>query len=210
MPPSRSGLQIDGRRLRTHRASRVALALIACACLALSACGESSDQSATAAQNQESAAYRQQRAQLLELVSCAHRRGIPLPPPTSSNKIDTRGVNLSGRRKAELSACYQSVVRKAERQQEAAAAHSNAGSTSAARRASAFKAEREQLMEIVGCARRHGIDLPEPNAHNRINTRGVKLRGHDRIAALNACVRQVASSAAAQESGPVVLGGPPG
>jgi hypothetical protein len=209
MRPTRPELQIDGRAPRT-RAGAAALALIACACLALSACSESSSPSATAAPSrQETAAYRQQRAQLLELISCARRRGIRLPPPTSANKIDTRGVNLRGHRRAELGACYQKVVHKAERQQEAKAAKSGEGGAGAAQSASTFKLEREQLMEVVSCARRHGIDLPEPDAHNRVNTRGLRLRGH-RAATLKACVGSVARSAAAQESGPVVLGGPPG
>jgi hypothetical protein len=195
------------------------------ACLGLTACGGSSGQppaAAAAAQNVQ--AYKQQRTELLELVSCARRHGIDLPEPTPQNKVNLRGVNLkSPRRKAELTACYKEVVKKTERAEQEAGAKrrgeepSAATSSAAAQRAAAFAQERERLTEVVSCARRHGIHLPEPDSRNNINTRGLNLEhGHNK-AVMDACVRAVSINASQeqealareQQNGPKRLGEEP-
>ena len=153
-------------------------------------------------------------------MSCARAHGIDLPEPTAANKISTRGVNLKGRRrKAALNACYQQAVGKAKKEHEAELAKEGKQpgaetAQSTAQSAAAFAREHEQLVEVVSCARRHGIDLPEPNAHNQVNPRGVNIKGHRREVAMSDCFHKVVSKAAAEvqaeqqerETGPRRLG----
>jgi hypothetical protein len=227
-----SSKNVHSRHATGGARATVALLLISAACLALTACGSSSGQSAAAAAAaaRNNQAFRHQRAELLELVSCAHRHGINLPEPDAANKVNTRGVNLKGRRrKAAINDCYHKVVSKATKESEAERAReagskrqgeaSPAGtSATSAQGTAAFAREREQLMEVVSCARRHGIHLPEPDAHNNINTRGANLRSRRNKAAMNACFHKVVSQAAREqeelarerETGPRRLGeGPP-
>lgn len=180
----------------------------ASACGGLTACGGSSEAAQRAKSSpspQEIEAYKKQRAELFELVSCAHRHGVPLPAPTANNRISTRGVNLkSPRRKAAINACYQQVVKKASSEEQERAAQQSppprlgeappAGQTQTApSEGAAFTQERKRLMEVVSCARKHGIHLPEPDAHNNINTRGLHLEhGHNKTV-MNTCFHEVVS-----------------
>jgi hypothetical protein len=195
-------------RTSTHRTdgvhrTAIALLLVAFACLALNACASTSDP-AKQASAQEVRLVAQEHAELAELVSCARAHGIDLPEPTASGKISTRGVNLKDpRRKAALSACYQHAVHKTTKKHEAELAKegkqpSAEAAQSSAQSAAAVQGEHERLIEVVSCARRHGIDLPEPNSHNQVSTRGVNMKGHRREAAMSDCFHKVVSKAAAQ------------
>lgn len=74
------------------------------------------------------------------------------------------------------------------------------------------------MVEVVACARRHGIHLPEPDSHNNVNTRGAHVQRPRNKAALNACARQAAAKSEAeareraqeQAAGPRRLGEEPG
>lgn len=164
----------------------------------LSACGSTVDPRAQAAAR-EAKLYHQQHVELLALVNCAHRHGINLPPPTPTNKVSTRGVNLkSPQRKAALSACYHKVVGQFAGQQSAQGAQegkSTQANQAPSQSPAAVAREHEQLMELVACARRHGIRLPEPDAQNHVNTRGVNLKGHKREVIMSRCFHAVVSHA---------------
>jgi hypothetical protein len=186
----------------------VVLLAIACACLGLSACGSTSDPvKETAARDARLAS--DQHAEAMDLVNCAHRHGIDLPEPDAQDKISTRGVNLEGpRRKAAINTCYHKAVATAERVYAAERARAGESSKPPAAAAPAqaqtqatevSASERRQLVEVVSCARRHGIDLPEPNAQNKISTRGVDVKGRRREATLSACVREVADRASSEQ-----------
>jgi hypothetical protein len=205
-------------RVRVRRAT-TSLLLVLLACTVLSACASTVNPVKQASAREVRLAG-QEHAELLELVSCARAHGIDLPEPTASNKISTRGVNLKGRRrKAALNACYQHAVSKAKKEHEAEQAKEGKqpgqeSAQSTAQSAAAFAREHEQLVEVVSCARRHGIHLPEPNAHNQVNTRGVDIKGHRREVAMSDCFHKVVSKAAAEaqaeqrerEAGPRRLG----
>ncbi len=198
----------------------MALGLTACA----GSSGRSSAEAAAAEQNAK--IYRRQRSEALELVDCAHRHGIPLPQPDpKTNGVSTVGINLkSHRRKEALSNCYHGVVRKAERVQAAErqaieAERRRRGEpplreTQSAQAGAAFAQEREHLMEVVRCARRHGIHLPEPDSHNNINTRKVNIKTPHNKNVMNHCFQEVVSkvsreqqeAARERESGPRRLG----
>lgn len=45
--------------------------------------------------------------------------------------------------------------------------------SSSVRGSAAFKHEHAELVDLVACAREHGVDVPEPNAHNKILPRGI-------------------------------------
>ncbi len=200
------------------------MSLLALAIPTLSACGSSTNPAAQAAAHEAKLA-RQERTELVELVSCAHRHGIPLPPPTPDGKILTRGVNLrSPARKAALSNCYRAVVSKATRLQEAERLREGKSAKPAGEQprnpagtAAVFAKEHEQLVEVVACAHRHGIPLPEPDTHNHINTSGVNLKGRHRETALSNCFHKVVARATReqeelaheQEGGPRRLGEEP-
>lgn len=102
-----------------HRTAAVALSIAALASCGLTACGSSSDPTPTA-QRQTSltpqqAAIRQEG--ITELVNCARRHGIHLPPPTAA------GVNVSGvkghRNEVAMSICYHHTVKVAEARERA-------------------------------------------------------------------------------------------
>ena len=199
----------------------VVLLLVALACFALNACASTPDP-AKQASAQEARLVAQEHAEALELVSCARTHGIDLPEPTASNKVSTQGVNLkSQRRKVALSACYQKVVSKAAKVHEAERAKEGKPPSEAAQSSTqntvAFQREHEQLVEVVACARRHGIDLPEPNSHNQVSARGVNTKGHRRESAMSNCFHKVVNKATAeaqteqreQEAGPRRLGEEP-
>jgi hypothetical protein len=221
----------NSRSRRTAGGARatITLLLLALACPGLTACGGSSGQSpaaaAIAAQNAK--IYKSQHAEALELVSCAHRHGIPLPPPNpTNNNISTVGVNLKiHHRQAELSNCYHRVIQKAakaqaaEREAEEAARKRRgepppreAGPSSAT-----LARERQQLTEVVSCARHHGLNLPEPDAHNNINPRGLNLESPHNKTIMNACFRNAVAKASSEqqeqeherEAGPRRLGEEP-
>jgi hypothetical protein len=201
---------------------RAALALlaIAFACIGPTACSDSStaDNRPKGPSSYEVEIFKKQRAEALALVSCARRHGIDLPAPTAKNSVSTRGVNLkSPRRKAELSNCYRQIVKKAAKEQkeeqeaqEAAPRRLGEEPTSpGGAKGNAFAQERQHLVEIVACARKHGVHLPEPDSHNNIKPGRVGKTAHGR-AVLNTCVRSVVghvtgSEPPAQESG----NGPP-
>lgn len=104
------------RRVTRAAHAAIVLPLVVFSCLTSTACGGSSATSATAASAREVRAYNQQRAELLELVSCARRHGINLSGPTAQLKVSTRGVDLrSPRRKAALNDCFHKVVNRATR-----------------------------------------------------------------------------------------------
>ena len=214
MPPRSPAPYPDSRLRRASREARPTLALfaLAFACLGLTACSGSSGgpPQARGPSPQEVETYKRQRAELVELVSCARRHGINLPPPTANNKISTRGVNLkSPRRKAAINACYQKVVQKASAEERERAEQSSPPprlgeepspreAQTAPSGAAAFAQERRRLMEVVSCARKHGVHLPEPDAHNNIKTRGLHLEhGHNKTV-MNICFHQVVSKAEAQ------------
>jgi hypothetical protein len=105
-------------RFRHRTAAGFALPLIvALASCGLTACGSSSGSSGQASQarslSPQEAATRQ--TEIAELVSCARRHGVHLPPPTAS------GVNVSGvkgrRHEEAVSACYQKALKKARQEQ---------------------------------------------------------------------------------------------
>jgi len=60
--------------------------------------------------------------------------------------------------------------------------------------------ERVELVELVGCARRHGIDLPEPNSEGKVSTKGVDLKSPQHKAELNACFHKVVGKASREEA----------
>lgn len=99
-----------------HRAALTALLILALASCGLTACGSSSGPAGQArALSPQEAAKR--RAGIVELLSCARRHGIHLPPPTEA------GVNVSGvkgrRNEEAMSACYQKVLKKSQREERA-------------------------------------------------------------------------------------------
>jgi hypothetical protein len=99
-----------------HWTTLTALLLIALASCGLTACGTSSNQASQARSlSPQEAAKR--RAGIVELVNCARRHGIHLPPPTEA------GVNVSGvkgrRHEEAMSACYQKVLKKSRREERA-------------------------------------------------------------------------------------------
>ncbi len=214
-------------RARSVVPTTAALLVLASACVGLTACGGSSNaaQQARSPSPQEIETYKKHRAELLELVSCAHRHGVPLPTPTPDNRINTEGVNLkSHRRKAALNACYQKVVNRTELEEQAEQTEHQGGprrlgeepaagqAQTGRSQGTAFKQEHERLVEVVACARRHGIHLPEPDAHNNINTRGALGTRHEKNA-MKACVRAAVNASAErqaqaqeQQSGPSRLG----
>jgi hypothetical protein len=99
-----------------HRTiAAIALLILALASCSLTACSSSDPASqARSLSPQEVAVQKKQYAGVLEIVSCARRHGIHLPPPTAA------GVNVSGvkgrRNEEAVSACYQKVIKKAARQ----------------------------------------------------------------------------------------------
>jgi hypothetical protein len=195
---------------RAHRADRsahaaVALLLISFACLGLTACSSSQSPAAAAAARSKKL-YRQERAESLDLVHCAHAHGIPLPEPNAENNVRTVGINLKGRRrKAALTFCYQKAVKKAakeleeERVREGKPAKEATTAQTSAPAATVVAQERQHLMEVVSCARRHGIHLPEPDAHNNINTRGLHLKSHRNNIVMSACFREVVGKASREQ-----------
>jgi hypothetical protein len=119
-------------------------------------------------------------------------------------------VNLkSHRRKAAINTCYQQVVKKSSSEEQERAERERppprlgeeppAGQAQTAQSSgTAFAQERKRLMEVVSCARRHGVHLPEPDAHNNINTRGLHLeKGHNKTV-MNICFHNVVSQAEEQ------------
>ncbi len=184
----------------------IALALVALACVGLSACA-SSRRGPTSAEAAQRRAYLKQRAGLLALVGCAHRHGIPLPQPTPQNTLNTSGVNLKiHNRQALLYACYQKTIQKAGQEHEAELAREAHGRSAEAAQAKAekaaqFAAEREQLIAVVRCARRHGLHLPEPDSHNNVDTRGFHIQSPHNKALMSACLRQAVSQAASAQQG---------
>jgi hypothetical protein len=102
-----------------HRTMAIALLILALASCSLTACSSSSNSASQArsASPQEIAIQKRRDAGILELVSCARRHGIHLPPPTAA------GVNVSGvkgrRREEAVSACYHKVLKKSEREAQA-------------------------------------------------------------------------------------------
>lgn len=102
--PLQSAVTGSSDRRRPIRPQPTIRTLVLLASIGLGGCGSSST-----ATRQAQLAQRE-HAQLLELVSCARRHGIPLPPPVG-NTESTRGVNLKGhRRKAVINACYQKAI----------------------------------------------------------------------------------------------------
>ncbi len=194
------------RRPHGGRYPALASLLFALACTGLAACGSTSNP-VTQASAREAKLARQEHSELVELVDCARRHGIHLPPPTAANKVITRGVNLkSRRRKAALSACYHTVIGKAAKEREAEGAREGTSAKpseeppqSPTQAAAAPAKEHDQLIEVVTCARRHGIHLPEPDAHNHVSTRGVNLKSHNRKAIMNDCLRKVVSQATKEQ-----------
>jgi hypothetical protein len=206
-----SPMHVPTRHAARSARTVVALLLVSLACAVLTACGGSADPSPTRSPSPQAVeAYKKQRVELLELVSCARRHGVPLPAPTANNKISTRGVNLkSHRRKAAINACYQKVVKKASSEEQEQAERERppprlgeeppAGQAQTAESGgTAFVQERKRLMEVVSCARRHGVHLRQPDAHNHINTRGLHLqKGHNKTV-MNICFHNVVSKAEEQ------------
>lgn len=60
--------------------------------------------------------------------------------------------------------------------------------------------ERAELVELVGCARHHGIALPEPNAEGKVSTKGLNLKSPRHKAALDACFHKVVTKASREEA----------
>jgi hypothetical protein len=178
--------------------------LLAISCLGLTACGSASDPAKRVATRKARIAY-DQHLELLDFVSCARLHGIDLPEPNAQNRVTTLGVNLkSRRRKTAVNVCYHKAVIATEQAYAAERARENASSKPPAATVPAqaqtpppaqptkiSARQHKQLVKVVSCARRHGIDLPEPNAQNKIITRGVDVKGRRREAILNACVREV-------------------
>jgi hypothetical protein len=115
-------------RYRFHQRTAVtALLTVALASCGLTACGSSSDPAAQTRSYspREAAIQKTRRRHLTELVSCARRHGIHLPPPTE------RGINVSGvkgrSREDAISACYQEVLKKAAREAGTKRAEQQAG-----------------------------------------------------------------------------------
>lgn len=211
---SNSHAQSDVRAASTT----IALLFVLLACLGLAACGSSESPSALAATK----AYKQQRAELMDLVACGRQHGIAMPAPTPDNKLDMHGVNVSSpRRKAALNNCYHKAVRTAAAEHEAEQAQKERREgpaekeAAAAQKAATFKQERKQLIELVSCVRQHGIHMPEPDAHNNINTRGLHLRSHHNNIVVTGCLHKVVGKATGeqqeqgQEQGPVQIGETP-
>jgi hypothetical protein len=182
----------------------IALLLLTFACLGLTACGSSQSPVSVAAARSNKL-YRQERDEALDLVNCARGHGIPLPAPNSKNAISTVGINLNGhRRKAALSFCYQKASEKAAKEHEEERVREGkpakeAPTDTSTQGTAAFEQEREHLLEVVSCARRHGIHLPEPDAHNNINTRGFNLKSHRNSIVMSACFREVVNKASREQ-----------
>jgi hypothetical protein len=102
-----------------HRTTAIVLLIVALASCSLTACSSSSDPATQARplSPQQVAIQKRRDAGILEIVSCARRHGIRLPPPTAA------GVNVSGvkgrSREAAVSTCYQQALKKAARQEQA-------------------------------------------------------------------------------------------
>jgi hypothetical protein len=184
----------------------IALLFIALLCLALTACGSTESSAATEAASRRARLYNQQRAELMELVNCGRQHGLAMPNPTQNNQIDMRHVNVKGkRRKAALNYCYRRAVNTASgrENQERAREESQAGPAEkaavAAQKKAQFQQERSQLEEVVSCARRHGIQLPEPDARNNINTQGLHIKSHRNRIIMRHCFGQVVARATKEQ-----------
>lgn len=203
-----------------HKRAAPALAFLALALPAsfgLAGCGGASPSPQAVAARE---ALRAQHTAVVDLTRCGRRHGIPLPAPTSNTSINLSGINMKVHgRKAALSRCYQKVVKQANEQQvrEGQGTGREAAAAQSAQQAAIFQQQRERLIEIVACARRHGIHLPEPDAHNNVNTRGANIRTPRNKATINACARQAAGTSEEEEreraqqraSGPRRLGEEP-
>lgn len=60
---------------------------------------------------------------------------------------------------------------------------------------------RAKLMTFVTCMRKHGIHMPEPDAHNNINLHGLHVKGHHYQTAGTACLAELQKTPATS-SGP--------
>lgn len=89
-----------------------------------------------------------------------------------------------------LPACFGLVACGSSTSAQNAPTEREAAEQASAQRAALFQQERQGVVELVACARRHGIYLPEPDAHNNVNTRGAHVRAPHNKAILNACARQ--------------------
>lgn len=106
------------RYLTQRRTAAIALLVGALTSGGLTACGSSSDPSGTTQArtlSPQQAAIRQ--AGIVEIMACARRHGIHLPPPTAA------GVNVSGvkgrHNEVVMSVCYHNAVKKAESKERA-------------------------------------------------------------------------------------------
>jgi hypothetical protein len=105
-----------------RKITAIALLIFTLASCSLTACSSSSNPApqARSLSPQEVAIQRKRHAGVLEIVSCARRHGVRLPPPTATS-VNVSGVK--GRRHEEVvSACYQKALKKAARQEQAEAA----------------------------------------------------------------------------------------
>jgi hypothetical protein len=115
-PPITSGV------VRRHRVVRyvwapVVLLMIALAS-GLGACGSSTDPKAPPTVRHPSHLTRNQRAELVELVRCSRRHGVPLPKPNSEGQvIISRAYLKSPQRKAIITNCIHEAAREAKRKE---------------------------------------------------------------------------------------------
>lgn len=188
----------------------ITLLAVSAASIALTACAGSSDSSAAAraATAHAEQVFNHERAQLIELVHCARQRGVHLPEPNAQNKVSTRGVDMKNPRvKATVNHCFQKVLSTIKHEEKQVREVEGKPGEEAIRTPTAsqpgtptFERERAQLMEVVHCARRHGIHLPDPNTHtNNINTHGLHINSRHNKAIISACFTHVIANATKEQ-----------
>lgn len=218
MPPSSPTLHDRASRHKIRPTARLLVLLAAVLACPLAAC--SSSRSPAQA---EAKVYQQRRAVLLELVACARQRGLNMQEPEANNSISTTGLKLNEpRRKAAMNYCFHKAQARVARESEAERSAQGQSAGQVENQAStpgspAFIAERQHVMQVVSCARRHGLNLPDPDSHNDINTRGLHLNNPHNKRVMNNCFHDVLVSVSreqkedeeAQRRGRVWLGSEP-
>jgi hypothetical protein len=69
----------------------------------------------------------------------------------------------------------------------------SASAAPSAQEVRAYDANREEARQFVSCARRHGIDLPEPDAQNRVKIPKATAKDPRHKTTLNACFHRAVS-----------------
>jgi hypothetical protein len=119
-------------------------------------------------------------------------KGNVLPDRSRTCQRSTCANRTAGRRRAPIAlllvalACLGLTACSSSSDPSAAAAPS-------AREARAYDANRIEARQFVSCARRHRIDLPEPDVQNRVKIPKVDLKDPRSKATIDACFQKAVS-----------------